>query len=220
MHNSNALLAVTILAAATCQARAHEAPERLVMEKYSHSPQLQPNPAALRVIDFWKQAGPALWFAKDDAFDKRFRERFLLDHESAARGELAQWQSSPEGAFALILLLDQFPRNAFRGTPRMYDTDAMARKVASTAFAAGYDRMFPLDLQKFFVLPFAHSEDIADQERAVALARRMQPDDLAHAEHHRDIVRRFGRFPHRNAILRRESTQEETEYLAQGGYQG
>jgi len=100
------------------------------------------------------------------------------------------------------------------------DTDAMARKVANTAFAAGYDQKLPRELQKFLVLPFAHSEDLVDQERSVALARRIGPDDLAHAEHHRDIVRRFGRFPHRNAIFGRESTPEEKHYLDSGGYSG
>jgi len=181
---------------------------------------LAPSPEALEVVAFWKDAGPARWFAKDADFDRRFRERFLRDHESAARGELMHWQSTPEGALALVILFDQFPRNAFRDTPRMYDTDAMARKVANTAFAAGYDRAMPKDLQKFFILPFAHSEDLADQERSVALARRTGADDLAHAEHHRDIVRRFGRFPHRNRILGRETTPAEKHYLDNGGYQG
>jgi uncharacterized protein (DUF924 family) len=182
--------------------------------------EIDTNPDALEVVEFWRDAGPALWFAKDVQFDARFRERFLREHEAAARGELAQWQSTPEGALALVILLDQFPRNAFRGTTRMYDTDALARKVANTAFAAGYDQKLPRELQKFFVLPFAHSEDLADQERSVALARRIGPDDLAHAEHHRDIVRRFGRFPHRNAILKRETTADEKAYLANGGYAG
>ena len=181
---------------------------------------LATSPEALKVVAFWREAGPALWFAKDAAFDARFRERFLLDHESAARGELAQWQSTPEGALALVLLLDQFPRNAFRGTTRMYDTDALARKVANTAFAAGYDQGIERELRTFFVLPFAHSEDLADQDRSVALARRIGPVDLAHAQHHRDIVQRFGRFPHRNAILGRESTPQEKDYLANGGYAG
>jgi uncharacterized protein (DUF924 family) len=175
---------------------------------------------AIDVFDFWEKAGPVLWFAKDPDFDRMFREKFLLDHESAARGELMHWQGTAEGALALVILLDQFPRNAFRDTPRMYDTDAMARKVASVAFAAGYDRVIPADLRKFLVLPFAHSEDLADQERAVALARRIGPHDLERAQHHRDIVRRFGRFPHRNRILGRESTPEELQYLANGGYQG
>jgi uncharacterized protein (DUF924 family) len=181
---------------------------------------LEPSPGALKVVAFWREAGPALWFAKDPRFDARFRERFLLEHEAAARGELMQWQSTPEGALALVILLDQFPRNAFRGTTRMYDTDAMARKIANTAFAAGYDQRIPTELQKFLVLPFGHSEDLADQERAVALCRRIGPDDLKHAEHHRDIVRRFGRFPHRNAIFKRESTPEEKQYLDNGGYAG
>jgi uncharacterized protein (DUF924 family) len=161
-----------------------------------------------------------MWFAKDDGFDRRFRERFLSAHEAAARGELEQWQGTPEGALALVILLDQFPRNAFRNTPRMYDTDALARRAAATAYSAGYDRRVGPELRKFFLLPFAHSEDMADQERAVALARRIGLEDLKHAEHHRDIVRRFGRFPHRNRILGRDSTPEELRYLANGGYQG
>ena len=175
---------------------------------------------AREVLEFWRAAGPALWFAKDEKFDARFRERFQVAHESAARGELEHWIATPEGALSLVILLDQFPRNAFRGTARMYDTDALARKTAAKALAAGYDLRLPRELRKFFVLPFAHSEDLADQERAVALARRIGPEDLAHAEHHRDIVRRFGRFPHRNHILGRESTVEERQYLANGGYQG
>jgi uncharacterized protein (DUF924 family) len=105
-------------------------------------------------------------------------------------------------------------------TPRMYDTDALARKMASAALAAGYDQQVPREPRKFFVLPFAHSEDLADQERSVALARRIGPDDRAHAEHHRDIVRRFGRFPHRNKLLGRETTAEEQKYLDDGGYAG
>ena len=221
MNTTNSLLAVTVLAAASAQLHAYEPRDFFVMDTVTHrQPELPASTEAQRVIAFWKEAGPALWFAKDADFDKRFRERFLLDHEAAARGELAHWQATPEGAFALILLLDQFPRNAFRGTERMYATDASARKAASLALAAGYDRAFPPELRKFFVLPFAHSEDLADQERSVALARRLGADDLAHAEHHRDIVRRFGRFPHRNQILGRPSTPEETEYLANGGYTG
>ena len=183
-------------------------------------PALATDPEAIRVVNFWINAGPALWFAKDQAFDTRFRDRFLKDHEAAVRGELRHWQSTANGALALVLLLDQFPRNAFRGTPRMYSTDALARRAARQAFAAGYDREIPIELRKFFVLPLAHSEDLADQERSVALARHMSPEDLAHAEHHCDIVRRFGRFPHRNAILGRTSTPEELEYLANGGYAG
>ena len=178
------------------------------------------SPEARDVLKFWRAAGPAMWFAKDEKFDERFRTRFLVAHEAAARGELEHWLATPEGALSLVILLDQFPRNAFRNTPRMYDTDTLARKAAAKALAAGYDQRLPRELRKFFVLPYAHSEDLADQERAVALARRIGPDDLAHAEHHRDIVRRFGRFPHRNQILGRETTPEEQQYLDQGGYRG
>jgi uncharacterized protein (DUF924 family) len=219
MNTRTALIAVSLLTtAAFGQSVNHD--KQTMLPTTAERSKLTTNPEALRVFDFWKEAGPGLWFAKDADFDRRFRERFLLDHEAAARGELNHWQSTPEGAFALVILLDQFPRNAFRGSVRMYDTDALARRAAITAFAAGYDQQLPMDLRKFLVLPFAHSEDLADQERSVALARRMLPDDLAHAMQHRDIVRRFGRFPHRNVILSRESTADEIDYLAHGGYQG
>jgi uncharacterized protein (DUF924 family) len=218
----NKSIAVLTLAALAAHANAEPLRpfEGEEMTTYPAMTRLAPAPRALEIVEFWENAGPALWFAKDPEFDRLFRERFLIDHESAARGELMYWQSTPEGALALVLLLDQFPRNAFRDTPRMYSTDAMARKVADIAFAAGYDQLMPLELRKFLVLPLAHSEDLADQERAVALARRLTPADLAHAEHHCDIVRRFGRFPHRNRILGRENTREEQDYLDHGGFQG
>lgn len=181
---------------------------------------LIPPMQALDIIDFWTEAGPAMWFGKDPAFDARFRERYLGLYEAAARGESTNWEQTPDGALALVLLLDQFPRNSFRGTARMYATDSMARAVAHRAIEAGFLGQVPRDLQKFFVLPFAHSEDSADQARSVELARRVSPEDLAHAEHHRDIVRRFGRFPHRNKILGRTSTKAEQEYLDNGGYAG
>ena len=175
---------------------------------------------AREVVAFWEGAGPALWFAKNDEFDRRFRERFLPLHEAAARGRLDGWNATPEGALALMILLDQFPRNAFRGAPRMYATDAAARTLAAAAIAAGHDRFVAVELQAFFYLPFGHSEDLADQDRAVELCRRLGGRNLEQAEHHRDIVRRFGRFPHRNAILGRPMTTEEAAYLANGGYTG
>lgn len=175
---------------------------------------------ALEVVAFWEGAGLAMWFAKDDAFDKRFRDRFLRVHEAAARGELDGWSATPLGSLALLILLDQFPRNAFRDTPRMYGTDVAARRIADVAIAAGHDRLVEPELQRFFYLPFGHSENFADQERAVELCRRLGGKDLAQAEHHRDIVRRFDRFPHRNAILGRPSTTAEEQYLANGGYRG
>jgi len=177
-------------------------------------------PEAMAVVDFWRAAGPKLWFAKDVAFDRRFRERFLSSHEAAARGELTAWLSTADGALALVLLLDQFPRNAFRGSPRMYATDRMARRVAHAAIEAGHDRAVDLALSLFFYLPLGHCENLADQERSVELARRLGQPDLSHAERHRDIIRRFGRFPHRNPILGRTMTEEEQRYLDGGGYAG
>lgn len=172
------------------------------------------------VIAFWSEAGPQLWFAKDDGFDRRFRERFLQAHEMALRGELDHWQRTPGGALALILLLDQLPRNVFRGTPRMYASDGAALKIAEAALAAGHDRHFDADLRLFFYLPFAHSEELAHQERSVALCRELGGESLAHAEGHREIIRRFGRFPHRNPILQRETTREEQRFLEEGGFAG
>jgi uncharacterized protein (DUF924 family) len=179
-----------------------------------------PPAEAIAVVDFWRAAGIGRWFAKDADFDRLFRDRFLSWHEAAARGELTHWPASATGALALVLLLDQFPRNSFRGTRRMYATDAMARAATAAAIAAGHDRVVETTLQLFFYLPFAHSEDLADQERCVALVRRLGQPDLSHAEHHRDIVRRFGRFPHRNPILGRPMTPAEQRYLDEGGYAG
>jgi uncharacterized protein (DUF924 family) len=179
-----------------------------------------PLEAAREVIDFWVEAGPGLWFAKDPDFDRRFRERFLALHEAAAHGELTHWRTAPEGALALILLLDQFPRNAFRGTPRMYATDAAAREIAGAAVDADYDQRFPPELRTFFYLPFAHSESLADQERSVALNLGLGEPNISHARRHHGIVLRFGRFPHRNPILGRPMRPEEQQFLDEGGYAG
>lgn len=175
---------------------------------------------ARTVVEFWRAAGPSLWFAKDEAFDKRFRDRFLAHYEAAARGEFVGWAGSADGALALVILLDQFPRNAFRGTARMYATDGHARLVAEAAIKAGHDRTVDHELAKFFYLPFAHSEQLADQERSVTLTRRLGEPDLSHAREHRDIISRFGRFPHRNPILGRKMTPEEMRFLENGGFRG
>ena len=172
------------------------------------------------VVAFWRAAGPDMWFAKDPDFDRRFRELFLALHEAAAACTLANWSDTSQGALALAILLDQFPRNAFRGTPRMYATDALARAVADVAVRAGHDRAVDDDMAPFFYLPFAHSESLADQDRAVALAARLPEPSPTNSRRHRDIVRRFGRFPHRNPILGRTMTTEEQRFLDEGGYQG
>lgn len=172
------------------------------------------------VVAFWRDAGEKRWFRKDPAFDADFKRRFLAAHEAAAAGALSGWQAEPESALALVLLLDQFPRNCFRGTPRVYATDAQARAVAGAAIAAGFDLRTDAPLRLFFYLPYSHSESLADQDRAVELAARLPGDSHAHALGHREIVRRFGRFPHRNALLGRTSTREEVAYLAAGGFGG
>jgi uncharacterized protein (DUF924 family) len=173
-----------------------------------------------RVIDFWRAAGPEKWFAKDSAFDLRFRTSFADAFGFAIHDALAPWEDTPQGALALVLLLDQYPRNAFRGTDRMYATDPMARAVAGRAIEKGHDGRIEAGLRMFFYLPFAHSEALADQDRSVALFARLGEKQAERAEHHRSIVARFGRFPHRNAILGRTSTAGERSWLAAGGYAG
>jgi uncharacterized protein (DUF924 family) len=177
------------------------------------------DPGARALVDFWSAAGPRKWFSKDPGFDAALRAQFLALHEQAARGELAAWRTEPESALALMLLLDQFPRNAFRGTARMFATDAQARDEADRALAAGLDRQVPPALRVFFYLPFEHSESLADQERSVALQQGMS-ELLPYALEHRDIIQRFGRFPHRNTILGRESSAEELAFLQSGGFAG
>lgn len=179
---------------------------------------VEPEPAA--IVTFWQEAGPEKWFAKDPAFDVAFRDRFAGAYSRAVQSALTHWTASPHGTLALLLLLDQYPRNAFRGTPWMYATDAMARLVAEQALALGYWDKAPADLRMFLLLPFGHSERLADQERSVGLAEALIPESADHARHHRDVVRTFGRFPHRNAILGRASTAEEQAYLDAGGYAG
>lgn len=172
------------------------------------------------VIAFWRAAGPSRWFKKDEAFDRAFRERFLPAHEAAARGELAGWTRNPEGALALCLLLDQFPRNAFRGTPRMFATDEKARDVAQAAVEAGFDAQVNEPLRPFFYLPFMHSERLEDQDLCVELSGRTGEDTQRFARLHRDIIARFGRFPHRNSVLGRPTTPEEQQFLDAGGFSG
>ncbi len=175
-------------------------------------------PAA--VVTFWREAGPDRWFKKDAAFDDEIKRRFLITHEAAAAGKLTAWERNAEGALALLLLLDQFPRNMFRGEARTFATDPLARAVASRAILNGFDGAYP-DLRNFFYLPFEHSENLADQERAVALNKAAGDEDgLKWAKVHADIIRRFGRFPHRNAVLGRVTTPEEQKFLDDGGFAG
>ena len=171
-------------------------------------------------VQFWVDAGPGRWFRKDAAFDDRFRERFAAAHDAAAHGELDYWLSDAEGALALLILLDQYPRNSFRGTAGMFATDDRALNVAKHAVASGYDTMVESSLRLFFYTPFIHSERMEDQDRALELYALLGADTARHAHIHRDIIVKFGRFPHRNPLLGRETTAEEQQFLDNGGFAG
>jgi uncharacterized protein (DUF924 family) len=178
-----------------------------------------------QVVDFWRAAGPQSWFAHDPAFDRAIADRFTDTHLAASRGELSAWEDDATGALALVLLTDQMPRNLYRGSAHAFATDALARNIAERALARGFDRAFEPALRQFFYLPFEHHEDPAAQARAVALYEELLADgggqqgvDYAHL--HAGLIARFGRFPHRNAVMGRLSTPEETAYLADGGFAG
>ncbi len=172
------------------------------------------------IVSFWRSAGPDKWFDKDPLFDGACRDSFLDLHMAVAARRHDDWMATAEGALALILLTDQIPRNVFRETPHMYATDPLARHFARQALASSLMDQVELGLRAFFALPFGHSEDIADQDLSVALVATLGEPWLPYAEGHRDIIRRFGRFPHRNALLGRETTPEEAAFLASGGFTG
>lgn len=179
------------------------------------------SPAAIAILDFWRDAGPENWFVKDDAFDAEIRRHFLAEVEAAARGELSAWEETPEGVYALLLLLDQFPRNLYRGSPQAFAADPLALAVAERAIMRGFDRAFENPERRFIYMPFMHSEDLADQQRCVALCEAAEdPEGVHHAVVHRDIIRDFGRFPHRNPVLGRQSSAEEQRFLDDGGFSG
>jgi uncharacterized protein (DUF924 family) len=177
------------------------------------------------VLGFWRNAGPRKWFVKDAAFDEAIRLKFEPVHMAASRGAYEAWLAAPESALALVILLDQFPRNLWRGSGHAYATDPLARACARRAIAAGHDRAVEPQLRAFFYLPFEHSEDPADQARSVelhqALARETGDPDVAKwAEGHAEIIQRFGRCPHRNVALGRQTTAEEQAFLDEGGFAG
>jgi uncharacterized protein (DUF924 family) len=177
-----------------------------------------PTTDAKAIIEFWRDAGYQRWFTRDDAFDARFSARFLLCHHAAARREFEHWRDDADGVLALMILLDQLPRNAFRDSAHAYATDSLARHYAGRAIDAGLDRIIEAPLRAFVYLPFEHSEAHADQDRSVALFRALGDADYnKYAEAHREIILRFGRFPHRNRALGRVSTPEEQAWLDAGG---
>lgn len=182
---------------------------------------MPPIKSADDVLTVWTKAGPDKWYKKDDGFDRTIRDNFLATYEAAAEGRLSPWQNEPASALALVILLDQFPRNMFRGSPRAFAADPLARDVADSAIARGFDKAVDKTLRAFFYLPFMHSERIEDQEYCVELCRALgDEDNLKYAEIHAEIIRRFGRFPHRNPVLGRETTPEEQAFLESGGFAG
>lgn len=173
------------------------------------------------VLDFWSDAGPDKWFAKDAAFDRAFTDRCCDTHYAAARRELDHWIEAPESALALIILLDQLPRNAFRGTAHMFATDPLALGFAKEAIRRGHDQSVAPELRAFILMPLMHSESLADQEQLLTLINtESEPETYRFAVIHRDIIARFGRFPHRNACLYRQTTPQEAEFLVSGGFSG
>ncbi len=177
------------------------------------------------ILDFWRQAGPQRWFAADPEFDRAIREHFEQLHMLASQGLLAEWEADADGTLALLLLTDQFPRNLYRGSAHAFATDQLARAVAERGIEKAFDRSFDLTLRAFFYLPFMHHEDMASQLRCVVLYQRLAAEGgdiegLNYARLHADLIDRFGRFPHRNRVMGRLSTPEETAYLADGGFTG
>ena len=181
------------------------------------------------ILDFWfgREDEPGYgefrdeWFKKDKEFDRQVRERFLEDYERASRGEYDGWREKPESCLALVILLDQFPRNLFRGNARTHATDEKALDISREAIQKGFDRKLAPFQRHFLYMPFMHSERVEDQQRSMALFQELAeeggPDVREYAEGHREIIERFGRFPHRNEILGRETTPEEAEFLEKPG---
>ena len=176
------------------------------------------HPDALKFAKFWMEAGAAKWFGGGPAFDDECGG-FAALYDRACAGGCEDWQATALGSFALIVLLDQLPRNIFRGSAAQYESDGAALAVADAAVAAGHDQAFPMPYKNFVYLPYQHAEDFAAQERGLALYRQAGSQDAYYwALVHADVIRRFGRFPHRNALLGRDTTPEEAHYLATGGF--
>ena len=172
------------------------------------------------VLTFWQEAGPESWYRQDAHFNRTIRDRFGALWDLACSGGCDHWAMGPKGALGLIVLTDQFPRNMFRDSPRAFASDARALRIAASALNHGWDLRVAEPMQQFFYLPFMHSEMLTDQDRSVRLfkARMEGGDNLLHARAHREVIRRYGRFPYRNAALGRVSTPEEEAFLANGGY--
>lgn len=171
------------------------------------------------VVDFWfSERLRPLWFARDEALDREIAERFGPAVEAARAGALDAWRGSARGALALVILLDQFPRNLHRGSARAFASDARAREVAGAAIDAGLDRGLSTEERQFLYMPFMHAEVIDAQQRSMRLFTELGDENtLDYARRHHDVIARFGRFPHRNAVLGRETTADEAAFLEEHG---
>jgi uncharacterized protein (DUF924 family) len=183
------------------------------------------HPEAEDVLRFWlDEVGPKRWYEADPALDASIRARFEALWRAAASGRLNSWLTRPRSALALIVVLDQFPRNMFRGTAEAYRSDRRALRAANEAIRRGFDMATPEPARQFFYLPLMHDEGLSQQERCVRLIRLRLPEtgaeNLEHARRHREVIRRFGRFPSRNRALGRRDTEAERAYRAAGGYMG
>lgn len=173
------------------------------------------------ILHFWfEETKPSQWFQVNPEFDAAVKDRFLEGYQMAVSGQFENWQNNADGALALIILLDQMPRNMFRGSPKAFETDRKALVVAKFAISKGFDQVHPVQKRRFMYLPFEHSENLSDQARCVELFEKIKDEDkLGHdyALKHMEVIEKYGRFPHRNKILERDNTPEEEEYLAQPG---
>jgi uncharacterized protein (DUF924 family) len=173
------------------------------------------------VLTYWRALGPERWFVKDAAVDAEIRYKFQGVYRAAVAGSLGRWEDDASGALALIVVLDQFPRNMFRGAAAAFAADPLARAAAARAIERGFDRQATEAERPLYYLPYMHSEALADQQRCCELCRAAADEGtLKYAVLHADIIRRFGRFPHRNAVLGRVTTPEEQAFLDGGGFAG
>lgn len=176
------------------------------------------------IVDFWvNQVGPAGWYQGSEELDQSIRDRFEHEWEAAQRGQYDLWMTDAKSALAYIILMDQLPRNMFRGSGKAFSTDRLALAAAKRAIAAGWDKRIAEPQRQFFYLPLMHSENLSDQERCVRLMLTRMTSDVSssnvlHARVHREVIRRFGRFPYRNDALARRSTGAEASFVAEGGY--
>ena len=172
------------------------------------------------IIHFWQQAGPEKWFVSDPEFDQEIKARFSHLPDQALAGQYDHWSEQASECLGLVLILDQFPRNIFRGSPEAFAYDDKAKQVATKIIDQGFDQTYQLPLKRFLYLPFMHSEKLKDQLYSIELCEKANdPDGVKFGQIHLDVIKKFNRFPHRNKVLGRQSTAEEIQFLEQGGFQ-